>query len=65
MEVSPRARLAWANRNLEAAADIIVAEEFRVLAKQLRAGLIPTDPDDLANAFLETADEIDPEGATA
>lgn len=62
MQVSGRARLAWANRNIEAAADIIVAEEFRVIARQLSAGLIPTDSEDLALAFLETADELDPEG---
>ena len=35
MQVSGRARLAWANRNLEAAADIIVAEYLRNEAKAL------------------------------
>lgn len=33
MQVSSRARLAWANRNFEVAADIIVADFLRDLAK--------------------------------
>lgn len=55
MIVSPRARLAWANRNLEAAADIIVADALR-------------DLDDIGVQFSddysmrEHAAVLDPEG---
>ena len=55
MIVSPRARLAWANRNLEAAADIIVADHLRTLE---RRGVQFNDDYRLA----DLADELDPEG---
>ena len=58
MEVSPRARLAWANRNLEAAADIIVADWLRKVAPTLDGDAL--DRTDL----LGEARLLDPKGAT-
>ena len=56
MQVSGRARLAWANRNLEAAADIIVAEYLRNEAKALgRNELSDLELRDMAH-------NLDPEG---
>lgn len=55
MEVSPRARLAWANRNLEAAADIIVADHLRAMSA--RVGVNPIDGFDL----VDEAHLLDPE----
>lgn len=50
---SPRARLAWANGNLESAARIIVADHLREMAR--RRGWTTHD-------FLSMADDLDPEG---
>lgn len=59
MEVSPRARLAWANRNIEAAADIIVADYLRQEAEYLGYN-------ELSDLELrDMAANLDPEGATA
>ena len=58
MQVSGRARLAWANRNLEAAADIIVADYLRELAKDSEEDHLSWDDEDLTML----ADELDPEG---
>lgn len=58
MQVSGRARLAWANRNLEAAADIIVADYLRALSED-------SVEDDLHWGFEDLsmlADELDPAG---
>lgn len=58
MKVSSRARLAWANRNLEEAADIIVADYLRELAKDSEEDHLSWDDEDLTML----ADELDPEG---
>lgn len=58
MQVSGRARLAWANRNLEAAADIIVAENLRRLADTCDVAGELWDSGELR----EMADVLDPEG---
>jgi hypothetical protein len=55
MKVNARARLAWANRNIEAAADIIVAEYLRELVKDVGGTLNAVD-------LLRFADELDPKG---
>lgn len=54
MKVSGRARLAWANRNIEAAADIIVADYLRSIA-HLRPFKHGAD-----DVLCELANELDP-----
>lgn len=55
MKVSGRARLAWANRNLEAAADIIVADYLRELAKDSAEDQLKWGSED----FEMLADELE------
>jgi hypothetical protein len=57
--VSGRARLAWANRNIEAAAEIIVADFLRELSQVSEEEGQPLRWDDL----LGIADDLDPNGA--
>lgn len=57
MQVSSRARLAWANRNLEEAADIIIADYLRGLTEFM--GTDSYDGGDVQ--FL--ADDMDPDGS--
>lgn len=58
MQVSGRARLAWANRNLEAAADIIVADYLCEMAEAADKHAWALD----ATALYEYAEMLDPEG---
>lgn len=55
MQVSGRARLAWANRNFEEAADVIASDALRLAATSREIN------SKSAVVLLQMADELDPE----